>query len=60
MILKILGTIATGNTYQCASLVEKGGIEIFLKALKRADINGGRTTLEIVSFYDLFIVYIVY
>jgi len=29
--------------------VEKGGIEIFLRALKKADENNERTILEIVS-----------
>ena len=50
IILKILGTMALGSTDHCSSLVEKGGIEIFLKYLQEAEFNNQKQTLEIVTF----------
>ena len=45
--------MASGNTYQCNSLIEKGGVEIFLKALAKADENHEKPTLEIVIFSSI-------
>ncbi len=39
-----------GTSQHCSSLVEKGGIEIFLRAFKNADQNNEKPILEMVIF----------
>lgn len=42
--------MALGNTEHCSSLVEKGGIAIFLKYLQTAESKNQKHILELVRF----------
>lgn len=42
--------MALGNTEHCSSLVEKGGIAIFLKYFQAAELNNQKHILELVKF----------
>lgn len=42
--------MAMGSTEHCSSLVEKGGIEIFLRSFSQAYQNNNKTILEIVIY----------